>query len=376
MRYLFITGTYRSGTTLVDKLLTNHNHGFVASQPFPFLYILLKELYNKKMNFNSKPYAINPEFAVNCNPQQFNDFLLNNNITELFVKKALNDMKGYSGCSTPEIYNLIETLKNGNIVDIYKRLCDNLAETFNEKDLHFIGSKEIISEDYIPYFINKGVKVIHLIRDPRDIVLSANFSKNSGYVGKNRPILYTLQMWRKSVSFAINNSNNPNLFILKYEDLVLNPFEMLNELTDFIGTNRFDLEQFKNGINNQYGEKWKGNSSFNDYNFIDTSSIYRYKSNLSNDITTYINNICGPELKYMGYNEKINFNENTISEFREPDYEINSLFNTDFSSSDSSISKELHRYNLLKKGSKDSDLIKSYFLFESTFNKLKSLLEK
>ena len=58
-----------------------------------------------------------------------------------------------------------------------------------------IGSKEIFCEEYIPYFLSNGVKVILLIRDPRDIITSLNFGKGADFTGEIRPTLFNIRNW-------------------------------------------------------------------------------------------------------------------------------------------------------------------------------------
>ena len=52
---IFITGLYRSGTTLVDKILQNHPENFIASQPISSLFYEVKKQFlqsiNKATNF-------------------------------------------------------------------------------------------------------------------------------------------------------------------------------------------------------------------------------------------------------------------------------------------------------------------------------------
>ena len=46
---LLVTGCYRSGTTIVEKVLHSHPKINIASQPFPVLYIQAKEIFLDRM---------------------------------------------------------------------------------------------------------------------------------------------------------------------------------------------------------------------------------------------------------------------------------------------------------------------------------------
>lgn len=377
MQYIFITGTYRSGTTLADKLLSSHPNGFVASQPFPFLYYDLMKLYNVEAGLSNFPYPIHPAFVSDFNPGVFQEFLDGRDISNSFISKSLSGMRGYSGCGTPEIFDLAENMTGGQFLKVYRELCHLLAKTMHQGAPGFIGAKEIIGEDFMPVLLRAGIKVLLLVRDPRDIILSANFSAGKhAYMGNIRPILYTLQMWRKSVSYAIEYGESPDLLILRYEDLVKHPFEKLDEIADFMDVDHFDREHFRQGIYDQYGKLWKGNSSFTNFQFIDASSSGRYKTELTQGVIDYINSVCSPELKFLGYRDTAAFNQEVISGFREPDYPVHKLFDADYSSSAWSVKKEIMRHKLLVEDSPDPDEVLKYFLFKNAYVKLKSQLEK
>ena len=55
MNNVFITGLYRSGTTLVEKIIQNNPEIFIANQPTPFLFFELKNKILKEDNVEYYP---------------------------------------------------------------------------------------------------------------------------------------------------------------------------------------------------------------------------------------------------------------------------------------------------------------------------------
>ena len=175
----------RSGTTLIEKLLTNHHEVDILSQPFPLLFISLKTLFFESIGIK-KYYVLNDDIHDrNYLQNDFDSFLKNLNINKDFLVKLFEKMQQYSGQ-----YTKIETLnineKNlSNLSGIY----EELLNSFNLKDKQLIGSKETMCEEFIPYLSDNNFNSIIILRDPRDVVASANYPKGDKHFGDKKPIL-------------------------------------------------------------------------------------------------------------------------------------------------------------------------------------------
>ncbi|MBN2425575.1 MAG: sulfotransferase domain-containing protein [Calditrichaceae bacterium] len=375
MQFVFITGMFRSGTTLIEKILTNHNNGYIASQPVPFLYIKLKEIFNKKNNLSSIPYAINPNFPNHFNLNSFTHFLEKRKITRSFIAKIFEDMKNYSGCWTPNIFNIVDKIKENSLSGFYRQICEITDLNDYDKSILFRGSKEIICEDFIEYFLKNNIKVILIIRDPRDIVVSSNFSQKNNYIGQKRPIIYILRMWRKSIAYSLFFKNNPNFLSVQYEHLIKTPMEVLELITNFLQVNSFSNDFITNELKTQDGKIWKGNSSFGRKKLIDSTSIGNYTKALDMQTINYIETICRPEMNYLGYKIKTEFQESCIQQFKEEYKNIHQAF-TQFPITQSQIaSEELTRISILKSQKHRLNNIEKYFLFNNVYDILKKYMD-
>ena len=79
-------------------------------------------------------------------------------------------------------------------------MTDRVVNELRLPGLAVIGSKEIAVEEYIPYFIEVGTKVVLVVRDPRAMIASLALGEGERYGGSPRPILFDVRNWRKSVA--------------------------------------------------------------------------------------------------------------------------------------------------------------------------------
>ena len=189
------------------------------------------------------------------------------------IDKLFADLKKYrEGLWTPEILNYQEQLLPGSFIEIYNQLNSLIPRIFSKKDVSYTGGKEILCEEYVPYLLSKGVRVIIIIRDPRDVIVSLNFREKDNLTGKKRPILYSLRLWRKSVAFALECENDSNFMWLKYEDLIENPIKILNKITSFLNIDVFDPNILEDGIRRGIP---KNSDAFIPSHEFETEIIYR-----------------------------------------------------------------------------------------------------
>ena len=372
MSYFFITGLYRSGTTLLQKVLQNHSNVFSADQPLPNLYYHIKSNFYKENNI-SKKIVLGTLFCnKNYQPFEFINFINNYKIDKSDFEIIFNNAKKYSGVNSEKVFNIYGSLFQGKLYNVYCQLCNLLSEEYNKKDVTYKGTKEIIAEEYIPYFLDKGIKVLLIIRDIRDVINSLNYGKGSDFTGNIRPTLFNIRNWRKSVAYSIAYKENPNLLTLKYEDLVNNSENELKRISEFLNIKSFDIKNLYKGFKDHGASKWKANSSFKDYHNISNESVGKYLNNFNQKYINYIERLCLPELLYLKYETKITKIENLnfLDEFNEPINVNHKIFDEKYSTDISKITLERNRIKYLI-GNENINK-KLYFIFDSVAEKLKN----
>jgi hypothetical protein len=279
---------------MLDKLLCNHPQMSVLSQALPSLLIALKQKFLRERGIDSYYPLSHYNNENRYLPTDFITFLNNEVISPEFTAAFLN--QGYSGQYSP--VELSGYLKKMSLADCFSTL---LRQNSHNISAVTFGDKEVLCEEYVPYFINHNIKVVHVIRDPRDVVSSIYCGQGNKYVGSVKPMLFTLHNWRKSAQLALQFARNDNFLLVSYENLVAHPNTILSEIFAFLGVDDCAKHILSQDINDQNGDTWESNSSFGSYNGINTHSIGKYKKHLPISLIQYINCICLPELEQLSY---------------------------------------------------------------------------
>jgi len=159
-------------------------------------------------------------------------------------------------------------------------------------------------------------KVIYLVRDPRDVMISYyNYSKyiqddksikslrNFIINDKNRGI----EAWKKHV----NSWKGKVGLLIRYEDLKRNPYPLFKKMCDFIefpndlykninlAINKSSFKNMKN-IEEKFGNPYVLNKK---YRFVRKGKIGEWQYYFDSDLRFKVENVIGSELEFFGYND-------------------------------------------------------------------------
>ena len=188
MTQVLVTGMPRSGTTLLDKLLSSHPAALVFSQPLPLLYVEVKRrlLQDRELGAASRAYPLNDMFRTNYYASEaFQAFLETFLFEPIFCREVLAAMVAFDGqyIKPADPFAFLEDYKASRLFDFVRSYVRWLADG----DCPVVtGSKETFCEEYIPYFLANGATVIQLVRDPRDVVTSLNFGHGERFGGPDQ----------------------------------------------------------------------------------------------------------------------------------------------------------------------------------------------
>ncbi|MBU1226751.1 MAG: sulfotransferase [Actinobacteria bacterium] len=345
---LLITGAYRSGTTLLEKLLHNHPDLSVAMQPFPVLFFHAKERFLSDRGLEYR-YALDHLFLEDrYAPTDLAAFLTGYEMTAAELDALFERLADY-GAYTPGAEDLRDQVAPGGFFDVYYQWDRAVARMLGRADAAWVGNKEIFCEEFIPAFLERGIKVVHIIRDPRDVIASLHFRSRDNQTGDPRPLLFNLRVWRKSAAFALASSGHPAYRHLRYEDLLGETEERLSELTAWLGVPDYLPDAFANGILDQDGSIWRGNSSFSDRSGISRASRGNYRSLVPADTVDYIETLCGPEMISLGYplEGSGSLSPAALARFEEPSVRVHPLFDPGYSTDPDRLQAESARLSHL-----------------------------
>lgn len=128
MKKFFITGVYRSGTTLLERLINTDLSVSVLDQPCAPLFFHAKKKIYSKFGLN-KSLPIDPSFPdPGFNWESMYELLGSELFTKEDLLKVFNEIKSYHGIRTAEVGQLAGRVTEGNFLLVYSQILDLLNE--------------------------------------------------------------------------------------------------------------------------------------------------------------------------------------------------------------------------------------------------------
>lgn len=246
--HVFIIGAPRSGTTLLEVILTAHP-SFIGCQT-ETCFFTWQNLF--------------------CNDSFLTCGLSQNDIDD-------------SLASTNNVVQLFDHLIN-------KAFLLNQGRRFVEKTPQHIFHIGSLKKWY------PNARFINLYRDGRDCYCS---SKEHPEITKYHDIVSFAHRWRRSIQSRCRYQGCSRIIDIKYEELTSKPEEIIRNLMDFLGE-QFSPEQIDPSV---YGADRRSRlSGFSKLSqSIDSGSQERWKRELSHEETSVFETIAGKELVSLGY---------------------------------------------------------------------------
>jgi len=263
----FIVGSGRNGSTLLSSILNVHKDIFIPPEQFVLPYAIMKRYINFYWSISK----------------------LNNVIIEMIntPDKTLNWKLNFDKLSvdTKDISVSFDYLYR-----YYAKQEKGVVKIWGDKtpiNIHFI--------DFIyPEF--KNAKYIFLIRDARDVVLSYKSLPEHQASNTN----YAIWKWKDSIQKLRYLQKRTNVLILKYEDLVSNPGNAVNNVLEYLELNQdnslIELKSQATGMG--VGDK-PHHQNLNQP--INTRSVGKWRTHLDKKEIALVEKECSDYLKEFGY---------------------------------------------------------------------------
>lgn len=226
LKYIFVVGSSRSGTTMMSRILAKHESVYTFNELHFFSQIYTK--YKKNKIDRSSAQSVLLE-------------LFKRQYYGLFSKKDTSEYK--------DISNKILVEKTYNIIDVFK--------IFIEFELN--NKKKTIACFHTPnnlYYVEQisktfsNAKFVNMVRDNRDVLLSQKNKWKRKFLGARKiPFFESLRsymnyhpittsiVWNSSLDITIGCKERTDFFILKFEEFLVSPDKKCKELCDFLGLN-------------------------------------------------------------------------------------------------------------------------------------------
>ena len=311
MRELLVHGMFRSGTTLLSRMLGAGGRNLIVTDPFVYFFRAYRNYHLESLA--EKRWKPEDPTCDHFRPRhpEANHAILNGDLSEFcsdaILARMVSDIREWKHEQHPRLCAALDQLTPGTFAEVYQQLITLCVQLYGDARVESVGAKLSWCEEYLPALARAFPKMsfVLIVRDLRSIVASQN-SQTSAGAGK-RPLLFYARHWRKSVAYARYFSQmHPTLrnrtYLLRYEDLVRAPMEQLELLCATTGLD-LDPAMVETACFRSESETgtWVPNTSFEPNNGIYQSSIDRWKEILSDDQRRTIEALAGPELYWMGY---------------------------------------------------------------------------
>ncbi len=306
---LFVTGMFRSGTTLAARLLNAHPRIVFASDPFARLFKAFRNTVAERVWGTEKTDAAAPlgDYYFDTDQQalmtRIQETPLTLPIGRLSLANLRDQIEKASAPYSPLIAPYLSELKGNTFAELFERGFDIIEKAYGKTDSHWVGFKEVWTGEFVPHLLQQfpRAKAIHIVRDPRAVCASKNVSE------EKYPWLFLIRQWRKLTTFAWKHTqysfaNHDRVLVVRYESLIQNPEEQIQRICTFLNidlhSDMLDPQAFKNG----QGKKWKQNSSYVEgIQKFNVTSVDRWKSMLDTSQVQMIENLCQAEMKTWDY---------------------------------------------------------------------------
>jgi hypothetical protein len=288
---IFLTGVYRSGTTLVAKLLGAHPRLRVASDSLNFYRFYLGRFEPCSLRYG--------EIVSEARERLGERFSI-----EIPEERILRKLEGLETITLKEIYDVIMT------------------ETWCEGDAELRwGEKSLLQWTNIPLFLQMfpDGQAIQIIRDPRDVLASYReftIEAPHRYLDAVFACLHAMD-WAATTAKALPGER---FLTVRHEEVVSDPERFAEGMCAFLGI-EFDpamLDPTKYQDNT--GKQWKPNTAFADVpvSSISAETTERWRSKLESWETAFTESIIGDLMEEFGYPRSgSEFTSNDLSELWE-----------------------------------------------------------
>lgn len=282
---LYITGTWRSGTTLLSQIFNAHSTLSVTYDAVNF------------MRFGYKRYGTNNltlENAITC-AEDINTRLQSRFNHSIDLDNYKSTIKNSSSISYSLIYDTIMKLYTGN-------------KTWGEKTvLQWRAADDILN-------MFDDIFFLHIVRDPRDVMCS--WKKYT--IAPGVDYLDALGNCFDSMNYGLKNKGKARYILIKYEDLLEDPETVISEICETIGISfEHDMLNVNNYRNKVTGDLIVNSSYSESFQAISKEPIGRWKTYLDKEDEILCDIILGAIMNEFNYqtNESLPNSSDSITAF-------------------------------------------------------------
>ncbi len=280
---IFLCGAHKSGSSLLRSLFDGHPDLYAI--PFETHYFQNMHLWVDNEYRMERPKNLTKNQLI----ERFQAWIRHNNTVEDAYSDSISKGRIDIELFQSEFIKSPFPQKNASLITRYfDSIYFAIEKVKPLSNLRYIEKSVENAEFAIDlHYLFPKAKFIHILRNPyANIVALRKFKSNKFGYPIIRRMLRTL--YNNYYYLYKNKRIIPDYKIIKYEDLVQNPKEVITDLCDFL-----NLPFHQTLLQpTQFGNTWKGNSTTNQkFSGIESKHLLKWQKDIHKIETDYINHL-------------------------------------------------------------------------------------
>jgi hypothetical protein len=308
---LFVTGMFRSGTTLFARMLHAHRSVACASDPFRPFFNCFRDAIAADAGVDVEPFAPLDDYFASEDGLTVFDAVQTATMDRPFPADTrtslLDRTRSHAEPFSPKVTDRLDGIRGDSFRDVFDDLLSYVPAAYGNGDEKWVATKEVWTTEFTPALARAypESKFVHVVRDPRAVCASKNVQANSKYSW-----LFLTRQWRKIATLArmYDEQFPERVHVVRYEDLVRSPRATVLELCEFLDIDMDDRLLDPSNFVDGSGDQWLQNSSYEGSTAsFDTSAVSKWREVLTPRQHEYVEQLCYSEMLSHRYTPDATF---------------------------------------------------------------------
>ena len=298
---------FRSGSTLLCKMLSAHPRVTLATDPYYPFFKQVCAHHAHELGQTYDPDGPLPDYYFDPLLQPLFRAIQKDALAAPVDPAELPGMRDridrWGRPYAPRLMDHLDTVGGATFQEVFASMVALVADQYGGEGDAWTGFKDVWSDEFIAAMARgfPDAKFIEIVRDPRAVCASRN-DRPPYY-----PWLFLCRQWRKLVALAWEYQQPRHgladrVLLLRYEDLVADPEGHAHRLCDFLEIDFASEMLDPAGFTDGSGQAWSQNTRYGDgARSFDATPLSRWRKVLSEDQVALIDVLCAPEMALHGY---------------------------------------------------------------------------
>lgn len=306
MDRLFVTGMFRSGTTLLARLLHTHESIVCASDPYRPFFNCLRDSIADDLGVDVDPYDPLGSYYADEEELHLFDAIQSASLDRQFDRDRedlLSRIQSHGGQFSPKIIKNLDEIPGKTFESVYRNLLAKVPEHYGSGGEQWLATKEVWTTEFVPALARSFPEgqFLLVVRDPRAVAASNNVQETEQY-----PWTFLARQWRKLAILSWAYDRDPELtdrvHLIRYEDLVQSPRDTVTEICSFLDIDLDERVLDPSNFVDGHGDQWLQNTSYEEGGAsFNTDSVDKWRGVLTKSETAFIEQCCLPSMAEFAY---------------------------------------------------------------------------